>query len=47
MTPRPAISVTPRYARTVVTFQVKHRRGRVKGTARQLEFSDITTRLAL
>lgn len=32
---------------TVVTFQVKHRRGKAKGTARQYEFSDITTRLSL
>lgn len=33
--------------RTVVTFQIKHRRGKAKGTARQYEFSDITTRLNL
>jgi hypothetical protein len=33
--------------RTVVTFQVKHRRGRARGTNRQFEFSDITTRLKL
>ena len=33
--------------RTVVTFQIKHRRGKAKGTARQYEFSDITTRLSL
>jgi beta-lactamase class A len=32
---------------TVVTFQIKHRRGSAKGTARQYEFSDITTRLSL
>ncbi len=32
---------------TVVTFQIKHRRGKAKGTARQFEFSDITTRLSL
>jgi beta-lactamase class A len=32
---------------TVVTFQIKHRRGKAKGTARQYEFSDITTRLSL
>jgi len=31
--------------RTVVSFQIKHRRGRSRGTSRQLEFSDITTRL--
>ncbi|MGA9773242.1 MAG: hypothetical protein WBV94_29695 [Blastocatellia bacterium] len=33
--------------RTVVSFQIKHRRGRLRGTARQYEFSDITTRLRL
>lgn len=32
---------------TVVTFQIKHRRGKARGTARQYEFSDITTRLSL
>jgi hypothetical protein len=32
---------------TIVTFQIKHRRGQAKGTARQFEFSDITTRLSL
>ncbi len=32
---------------TVVTFQIKHRRGKAKGTSRQYEFSDITTRLSL
>ncbi|MBI1762249.1 MAG: serine hydrolase [Acidobacteria bacterium] len=32
---------------TVVTFQIKHRRGKAKGTARQYEFSDLTTRLSL
>ena len=32
---------------TVVTFQIKHRRGKAKGTARQYEFSDVTTRLSL
>ncbi len=32
---------------TIVTFQIKHRRGKAKGTARQYEFSDITTRLSL
>jgi hypothetical protein len=31
--------------RTVVSFQIKHRRGRARGTSRQYEFSDITTRL--
>ncbi|HZS09256.1 MAG TPA: nucleoside hydrolase [Blastocatellia bacterium] len=31
--------------RTVVTFQVKHKRGRARGTASQYEFGDITTRL--
>lgn len=33
--------------RTVVSFQIKHRRGRSRGTARQYEFSDITTRLRI
>ncbi len=32
---------------TVVSFQVKHRRGRARGTARELEFLDITTRLRI
>lgn len=31
--------------RTIVSFQIKHKRGRQRGTARQYEFSDITTRL--
>lgn len=33
--------------RAVVTFQVKHQRGAVHGTAREQEFRDITTRLTL
>ncbi|MFY9608037.1 MAG: hypothetical protein WAU45_05400 [Blastocatellia bacterium] len=33
--------------RTVVSFQVKHKRGRSRGTARQYEFSDVTTRLRI
>jgi hypothetical protein len=33
--------------RVVVTFQIKHRRGSARGTARQFEFSDITTRLII
>lgn len=33
--------------KTVVSFQIKHRRGRSRGTIRQYEFSDITTRLRL
>jgi hypothetical protein len=33
--------------RTVVTFQVKHRRGPSRATAHQYEFSDITTRLRI
>ena len=33
--------------RTVVSFQIKHRRGRAQGTPRQFEFSDITTRLRI
>ncbi len=33
--------------RVVVTFQIKHRRGTARGTARQFEFSDITTRLMI
>jgi hypothetical protein len=32
---------------TIVSFQIKHRRGASRGTARQFEFSDITTRLRL
>jgi hypothetical protein len=31
--------------KTVVTFQIKHKRGESRGTARQFEFLDITTRL--
>ena len=33
--------------RTVVTFQVKHKRGKNRGTSHRLEFSDITTRLMI
>lgn len=33
--------------KTVVSFQVKHKRGRARGTDRQYEFSDITTRLRI
>ncbi len=33
--------------KTVVSFQVKHRRGRARETVRQYEFSDITTRLRI
>jgi hypothetical protein len=33
--------------KTVVSFQVKHKRGRARGTPRQYEFSDITTRLRI
>ena len=33
--------------RTIVSFQVKHKRGRARGTNRQYEFSDITTRLRI
>jgi len=33
--------------RTVVSFQIKHKRGRSRGTDRQYEFSDITTRLRI
>lgn len=33
--------------RTVVTFQIKHKRGRSRGTTRQYEFSDVTTRLRI
>jgi hypothetical protein len=32
---------------TVVSFQIKHKRGRARGTAQQQEFSDITTRLRI
>ena len=32
---------------TVVSFQVKHRRGRARGTSRETEFLDITTRLRI
>lgn len=31
----------------VVTFQIKHKRGHARGSARQFEFSDITTRLMI
>jgi hypothetical protein len=31
----------------VVTFQIKHKRGVARGTARRFEFSDITTRLMI
>ena len=31
----------------VVTFQIKHKRGKARGSQRQFEFSDITTRLIL
>ncbi len=31
----------------VVTFQIKHKRGKARGSDRQFEFSDITTRLIL
>lgn len=31
----------------VVTFQIKHKRGKARGGARQFEFSDITTRLMI
>ena len=33
--------------KTVVSFQIKHKRGGARGTARQYEFSDITTRLRI
>lgn len=33
--------------RTVVSFQIKHKRGRAQGTPHQFEFSDITTRLRI
>ncbi len=32
---------------TIVSFQIKHKRGKARGTAAQEEFSDITTRLRL
>lgn len=32
---------------TIVSFQIKHKRGKTRGTAQQYEFSDITTRLRL
>ncbi|HKP84999.1 MAG TPA: hypothetical protein VJZ26_02810 [Blastocatellia bacterium] len=32
---------------TIVTFQVKHRRGSYRGTGQQKEFGDITTRLEI
>lgn len=31
----------------VVTFQIKHKRGKARGSQRQFEFSDITTRLMI
>ena len=33
--------------KTIVSFQIKHKRGKARGTAAQSEFSDITTRLRL
>jgi hypothetical protein len=33
--------------RTIVSFQIKHKRGRSRGTPQQIEFSDITTRLRI
>ncbi|MEW6208820.1 MAG: hypothetical protein AB1631_10670 [Acidobacteriota bacterium] len=33
--------------RAVVSFQIKHKRGASRGTARQYQFSDITTRLMI
>ncbi len=33
--------------RAVVSFQIKHKRGKARGTDRQYEFSDITTRLRI
>jgi hypothetical protein len=33
--------------RTIVSFQIKHKRGRARGTSQQFEFSDITTRLRI
>lgn len=32
---------------TIVSFQIKHKRGKARGTAQQYEFSDITTRLRI
>jgi hypothetical protein len=32
---------------TIVSFQIKHKRGKARGTAAQSEFSDITTRLRI
>ena len=32
---------------TIVSFQIKHKRGKARGTERQNEFSDITTRLRI
>jgi hypothetical protein len=32
---------------TIVSFQIKHKRGKARGTSAQFEFSDITTRLRL
>ena len=32
---------------TIASFQIKHNRGKARGTAQQYEFSDITTRLRL
>ena len=33
--------------KTIVSFQIKHKRGSLRGTTRQYEFSDITTRLRI
>jgi hypothetical protein len=33
--------------KTIVSFQIKHKRGRARGTLQQFEFSDITTRLRI
>jgi hypothetical protein len=33
--------------KTIVSFQIKHKRGRARGSVHQYEFSDITTRLRL
>jgi hypothetical protein len=33
--------------KTVVSFQIKHKRGRARGTVHQYEFGDITTRLRI
>jgi hypothetical protein len=33
--------------RTIVSFQIKHKRGRARATTHRLEFSDITTRLRI